>query len=99
MTAERLGLYAIAESRDERPPLRDRVLHRGQLERGAMALLAVPDLGDPERIGIRRIGRDDLAQAAGHLSRPGKKNRRQGVPVAGRGTHFSDQTVHLTSLN
>jgi flavin reductase (DIM6/NTAB) family NADH-FMN oxidoreductase RutF len=95
---DRLGLEAVTEAGDHRPALGDRLLHRGQRERRRVALPAVPDLGDPDGVGVRRVFRDDIAQASGHLPGTGEQDLDQRVALPRSGLHLADQSVHSLPL-
>lgn len=55
----------MAEASYKWPPRSDCRLHRREAERGLMTRGAVPHFGDPEGIGLRGIGRDDVAETTG----------------------------------
>src|SRR6266568_4266561 len=60
-----------------------------------MTLLAVPNLGNPDRSLVDRIFRDDVTDAAGHLARalPQDIDHLVSFSVMSRQAH--DQAVHL----
>jgi hypothetical protein len=63
-----------------------------------VALWAIPYLGNPERIGIRRVVGDDVAQTSWHRLRSSQQDQSQGIPLARLRFDFSDKTVHRLLL-
>src|SRR5690606_400239 len=63
---DRCGLDVLLEAGDQWPAPCNGRLDRRQRQRSLVACLAVPDLGDPDCVGIRRILRDNITQASGH---------------------------------
>src|SRR5687767_4186066 len=61
-----------------------------------MACLVVPDFGDPHGIRVRRILRNDVAEAARHAFGPLEQDRDDGLALAGCDEHLSDQSVHAS---
>ena len=59
-----------------------------------MTFLAVPYLGNPERIRIRCIFCHDVTEASGHIRRTLQEDVDQRIPLTGSRIHFSDETVH-----
>jgi len=76
---------------------RDRLLHRRQLQRRAMAVAAAPDLGDPDRLVVLRIARDHVAEAARHRADVVEQQRDQGLALARLGGHPACQSVHAVA--
>src|SRR5712671_3518085 len=68
MPADRCRDDAIAEAGDERPALGDRLLDLRKRERGVVTGLAIPRFGNPDRVRVARVLRQDVAEAAGHLA-------------------------------
>ena len=77
----RAGL--AVEAGDDGPRLGDRRLDFGQGERGLVARLVGPDLSDPDAVGIGGIGRDNVAEAAGHGAGAFQQDRYQVVALSG----------------
>ena len=67
MAADRNGLDALAQAGNQRPPLGQGLLPRGQRQGGKMALRALPGFRHPQRIRIGSILRYDVAQAVWQL--------------------------------
>ncbi len=58
-----------------------------------MVVAIVPHFGDPQRVGVGGIERDDVGQAAGHPGRAFAQTGQQCVALAGFGDHLADQAV------
>src|SRR5438445_4727303 len=61
--ADGMGFDLELEAGDERPRLGDGRLDFRKLQRGLVAFGISPHFGHPDRIGISRIGGDDIAEA------------------------------------
>ena len=59
-------LDSTADACDKGLRFGDECLHGRQGERSFVAGGVVPDLSDPERVGVRRIGGDHVTETAGH---------------------------------
>jgi hypothetical protein len=59
-----------------------------------VVVLAVPHLGDPDRVGVCRIFRDDIAQAARHVGNAFEQDLDQRVALTRDGGYLPDQSVH-----
>ena len=53
---------------DQVPSLGNRLLNGWEREGIPVPRLAVPDLCDPQRVGIRHVGSDGVAVASGHVA-------------------------------
>src|SRR3546814_18025809 len=82
------------EAGEDRAGFGDGGLNGGELERGLMARLAVPDFGDPDGVRFARVPGDDVAEASGHRPDAFEQDRDQRIAFAGFWPHLSDQAVH-----
>src|SRR5690606_32599185 len=94
MAAHWFGLKTFAETGDVRPGASDRLLHNRKLEGCMMALLVVPYFGDPQRIRLRWIFRNDIAQAARHRSGTFQQRLNHCSPMLGHNLDLADKSVH-----
>lgn len=77
----------------ERAARRDGGLYRRQTERGLLASCSVPDFRDLERVGLRRIRRDHLAEAAQHRVGAAQQDGGEGVTLSWSHCDLSDQSL------
>ena len=60
-----------------------------------MTRCAVPHFGDPEDVFVGGIFGDDVTETAGHVRGAFFEDADHFVALAGDGSHFHDESVHL----
>src|SRR5262249_40100786 len=92
--ADRDGFDAIAEPGDERSALCDGRLHRCKLQGAPVAGLILPDLRNPDPIGVDGVESDDVTQTPRQSRARVDQDAGEFVSTAGHDCNLSNQAVH-----